>query len=102
MGSSKKPFDIEATKKKLLEHYQRFVQLQKDGRSKESLFELQKTLECISDLINYSTGTLSYTLKNFANLSPTQKEKIQNIFLTYLAKKYPEKNIVLKGSNSLH
>jgi len=102
MSSSDDPFGFEIKKKKIQEHYQKFNKLKNEGKWRESLIELQKTLEGITELMNHSAITLNYTMKQFSNLTPEQKEKIQKLLYSYLVKNFPEKNIILNSNKTYH
>ncbi len=53
--------------------HQRFLTLQKDGRSKEAMHQFQVTLSCASDLLNESISVLERVLgKQGGNAAPPQ------------------------------
>lgn len=53
--------------------HQRFLTLQKDGRSKEAMHQFQVTLSCASDLLNESISVLERVLgKQSGNAAPPQ------------------------------
>lgn len=53
--------------------HQRFLTLQKDGRSKEAMHQFQVTLSCASDLLNESISVLERVLgKQGGNATPPQ------------------------------
>jgi hypothetical protein len=102
MSEFKKNNFIEEKRKILIKHYQKYIELQNEGNWKESLLELRKTLECISDLMRYSANSLTSTVKNYTDLPPEQKQKVQRILLSYFIKNYPNKNIILNRSKTYH